>query len=64
MSLEMTLALMALSCTGIAVSIWRVRHPPEPGTPRLIDWHFVLFPSIVLTALLCLHLSQLVLGKS
>jgi hypothetical protein len=61
--LDLTLILLVLSAAALAASIWQVRRPREPGNPRLVDWHYVLFPAIVLTGLLGLHAVSLALGK-
>lgn len=63
MSLPLTLALLLPSAGLLGFSIWRIRHPLEPGIPRLIDWHYVLFPTIILTGLLLLHLFMLLIGR-
>ncbi|MCC7049163.1 MAG: hypothetical protein IT562_20790 [Alphaproteobacteria bacterium] len=63
MPLDITLALLAAAAALLGFSILRVRRPREPGNPRLVDWHYVMFPAIVLTGLLALHAVMLVLGR-
>ncbi len=63
MALDLTLLLLALACALLALSVWQVRRPREPGNPRLIDWHYVLFPAIVAAGLLALHAGNLLLGR-
>ncbi|MCC6468191.1 MAG: hypothetical protein IT563_07715 [Alphaproteobacteria bacterium] len=63
MTLDITLILLALAGALLGFSILQVRRPHEPGNPRLIDWHYVMFPAIVLTGLLALHAVMLVLGR-
>ncbi len=63
MALDLTLALLVLATALIALSVWQVRRPREPGNPRLVDWHYVLFPAIVAAGLLALHVVNLLLGR-
>jgi hypothetical protein len=61
--LDLTLILLALSVSALGVSIFQVRRPRDPGNPRLVDWHYVMFPAILLTGLLALHAITLALGR-
>lgn len=63
MPLDLTLALLAAIAALLGFSILQVRRPREPGNPRLIDWHYVMFPTIVLTGLLAVHAVMLLLGR-
>lgn len=64
MSLSLTLWLLAPALAMLGLAAWQVRRKREPtGNPSLIDWHYVLFPAIVMTGLLLLHLFMLLTGK-
>ncbi len=63
MSLEVTLALFVVSAGLLGYSIWRVRQKYDVANPPLLDWHYVLFPTILSTGLLLLHVFMLLRGK-
>lgn len=63
MPLDLTLVLLAMSFAGTGVAVWQVRRVREIGRPSLVDWHYVLFPLLLLTILLLLHATNLVLGR-
>lgn len=63
MSLPLTLALLAAVGLLLAFSVWRVRQKHEPGTLRLLDWHYILFPAILAVGLLALHAFNLLVGR-
>lgn len=63
MSMSVTLVLLALCLAVLGFSIWKVNHPPEPGTPRLVDFHYVLFAAILAAGLLALHALMLAMGR-
>jgi hypothetical protein len=61
--LDLTLGFLALSLLGTGLSIWQIRRKREIGRPSLIDWHYVLFPVLILTILLVVHATNLLLGR-
>ncbi len=63
MSMTVTLALLAVALVVLGYAIWKVNHPPEPGTPRLVDFHYVVFAGILATGLLALHALMLAMGR-
>lgn len=66
MTMELTIGLLAASAALLGYSIWKVHRPRERdlSRPRLIlDWHYVMFPSILSTGLLALHAIKLAFGR-
>ena len=56
MSLELTLALLAVALAFCGLSLWQVRRKREPGKPLpLVDWHYPLFISILAAIVLLVH---------
>lgn len=63
MPLDLTLAFLALSLLGVGLSVWQVRRKRDIGRPSLIDWHYVLFPALIVTILFLVHATNLLLGR-
>jgi hypothetical protein len=61
--LDLTLVFLALSLLGTGLSLWQVRRKREIGRPSLLDWHYVLFPALVLTIIFLVHATHLLLGR-
>ena len=63
MPLDLTLGFLALSLLGVGLSVWQVRRKREIGRPSLIDWHYVLLPTLILAILFLVHATNLLLGR-
>ncbi len=63
MPLDLTLGLLALSLLGVGLSVWQIRRKREIGRPSLVDWHYVLFPALILAILFLVHATNLVFGR-
>jgi len=61
--IETTLTLLAAGGAATAFCLWQVRRKRLDGQPSLIDWHYALFPALVLTLLLAVHAVNLLLGR-
>lgn len=63
MPLDLTLILLAPAGLMLGLAVWQVRRKREPGNPGLIDWHYVLFPAILIVIMLGIHAANLLLGR-
>ena len=63
MPLDLTLILLVPALGMLGLALWQVRRKREPGSPGLIDWHYVLFPAILASLLLGVHAAGLMLGR-
>tara|TARA_R110002110_G_scaffold78623_2_gene206060 strand:+ start:110 stop:328 length:219 start_codon:yes stop_codon:yes gene_type:complete len=60
MSLELTLALMAVGALVFAFAAWRTKHPADPAKgPRLIPWTLIAVTCGLLLILLAAHIFNL-----
>ncbi|MSP89907.1 MAG: hypothetical protein EXQ92_14025 [Alphaproteobacteria bacterium] len=55
MSLELTLALMALTGAALGFTLWRERRPAEPFKPKLVPWLFLSMTLLVILLVLTAH---------
>jgi preprotein translocase subunit Sec61beta len=55
LSLTVTLALIALTGAGLALSIWQERRPAEPLQPKLVPWIYLSMTLMVVLLVLAAH---------
>lgn len=55
MSLELTLALMALTGAALGFTLWRERRPAEPFKPKLVPWLFLSMTLLTILLVLTAH---------
>jgi hypothetical protein len=59
MSLELTLAVMAILGAVFAFGSWRAARPADPLKPRMIPWRPIIIVAGVAFLLMALHLTRL-----
>ena len=57
-----TLGLVALSLGLFAFAYWRAHKPAEPLKVRMMNYHYLMFFSAVLTLVMLAHLVSVVSG--